>query len=161
MHRVTLATRLAYVLVCLAAVALVSGCSTTHIVIHRQQLDSATLARLNLLLDRVDVEVELRGSATPPALQQPRRARLTARALELAGERDTLAIPLEYVATVRGSHPRSGSRIAVGSVGGLLIGTAVGIFLTPAAPLQIGVAGALCGLTAAALISEQLLLRFE
>ncbi|RMF33678.1 MAG: hypothetical protein D6747_06475 [Chlorobiota bacterium] len=137
------------------------GCSSTHVVIHRQQLDSATLARINLLLDGADVEVELRGSATPPALQQRRRARLTARALELAGERDTLAIPLEYVATVRASHPRSASRIAVGSVGGFLIGTAVGIFLTPAAPLQIGVAGALCGLTAAALISEQLLLRFE
>ncbi|GIV55701.1 MAG: hypothetical protein KatS3mg040_0469 [Candidatus Kapaibacterium sp.] len=161
MHHITLAGKLPYALVCIVAAVLVGGCSTTHVVIHRHQLDSASLARLNVLLEGADVEVELRGGATSPALQQRRRARLTARALELAGERDTLAIPLEYVATVRGSDPRSGSRVAVGSVGGFFIGTALGIFLTPAAPLQIGVLGALCGLTAAALISEQFLLRFE
>lgn len=161
MQHAVLSRRLQYAIVCLAVIAMVCGCSSTRVVIYRQQLDSATLARLNTLLDGVDVEVELRGGATPPALRYCHRARLTTTTLELTGERDTLAVPLEYVATVRGSHPRSGGRLAIGCVGGFLMGTALGMFLTPAAPLQIGVAGALCGLTAAALISEQFLLRFE
>jgi hypothetical protein len=142
-------------------VVTMSGCSMARVVVHRQQLDSARVAQLNALLHDADVEVELRGRATPHTFQERRRARLSITTVELIGERDTFSIPIEYVAIVRGSHPRSGGRLAIGTAGGLLLGTAMGIVLSPAAPLQIGIAGALCGLTAAALLSEQFIIRFE
>ncbi len=149
------------VLLVATTVVTMSGCSMARVVVHRQQLDSARVAQLNALLHSADVEVELRGRATPHTYQERRRARLSTTTLELIGERDTLSIPIEYIAIVRGNHPRSGSRLAIGTAGGYLLGTAMGIFLSPVAPIQIGVAGALCGLTAAALLSEQFIIRFE
>ncbi len=141
---------------------MVASCATERVIIRGHVLDSAALDSLNSLLASADVELVLPGGAVlPPAFRMPRRYVLHNDVLQGIGSRDTVTLPIDYIAELRGSHRRSGSRLLVGAAGGFLVGTAVGIVLAPSAPVAIGIGGLIVGVTAAALSSDRFVIRFD
>ncbi|GIV53647.1 MAG: hypothetical protein KatS3mg039_0165 [Candidatus Kapaibacterium sp.] len=141
---------------------LLSACATERVLVRGRALDRAALDSLNNLLASSEVELHLRGGAAlPPALQVQRRYLLGQDTLIGIGKQDTVVLPLEYVAELRGTHRRSASRLLIGGVGGGLVGTALGLLIAPSAPLAFGIGGMIVGITAAALSSEQIVIRFE
>ncbi|MCX7929808.1 MAG: hypothetical protein N2663_03700 [Chlorobi bacterium] len=137
------------------------GCASVYVLSPGAALDSSAVARFNALLAESDVEVLLRGGATPAALQVQRRYRLTREMLVGIGRHDTVAVPLEYVAQLNGFHKRSPSRLAIGGLSGFLAGTIAGSLAAPAMPLPIGIGGAVLGITVAALSSQRFTIRIE
>lgn len=144
------------------ALAVLTSCATSRVTVAREQLDSSTVRHINIMLADADVELHLRGGVRNSPLLHGRTTFVVAPPSVLAiGERDTVAIPIEYVAELRGSHRRSVSRLVIGGIGGLLAGAVVGIIVAPAAPLPFGIGGAVVGVTAAGLLSQQIVVRFE
>lgn len=139
------------------------GCSgVTTITVQRGQLDSVAVQRLNRLLAEAEVEVELRGGVPqPPSLQNRVRCAVTATHLLAVGRSDTVAVPIEYVARIRGSHPRASARLVVGGVAGCAMGTVAGLLLSSAAPLPLSIGGAAIGLAVAALLSQPVVVDFD
>lgn len=145
-----------------AMIAVLSSCATAHLTVVREQLDSSTTSHINAMLTDADVELLLRGGVRDIPMLRGRTTYVVAPPSLLAiSGRDTVAIPLEYVAELRGSHRRSVSRLVIGGVGGLLVGTAIGIIIVPAAPFSVGIGGAVVGVTTAGLLSQKLIVRFE
>lgn len=144
-----------------ALVVFVLSCGTSLIVVQREHLDSATVRNINHMLAGADVEVELRGGVSDAPLLRGRKAFLLSPPSLLAvGEKDTVAVPIEYIHEVRSSYRTTG-RLAVGTLAGFLVGTAVGLVVTPTALFPIGVGGAVVGLTVGALSSQRSVVRFE
>ncbi len=141
---------------------MMASCATERIIIRNNTLSQAALDSLNDLLASADVELVLRGGAAlPPAFRMPRRYVLHNDVLQGIGSRDTVTLPIDYIAQLRGSHRRSGSRLIVGAAGGFLVGTAVVVVLAPSAPVAIGIGGLIVGMTAAALSSDRFVIRFD
>ncbi|MCS7303177.1 MAG: hypothetical protein NZ606_07075 [Candidatus Kapabacteria bacterium] len=138
------------------------SCSTYRAVVIREHPDSVTVRKVNEALKGVEAEIILRGTVLQaPTVQGRNTVRLAPPWVLAIGPKDTATIPIEYIAEIRGTHPRSEQRILVGAAGGMLSGTAIGIAVAPAAPLVLGLGGALVGVTIGALSSQRVVVEFR
>ncbi|MDW8271728.1 MAG: hypothetical protein RML15_04890 [Bacteroidota bacterium] len=138
------------------------SCSPYRFIVERQQMDSSQVRAINAALENTEVEIILRGTVRQaPTVQGRNTVRLAPPWVLAIGSKDTATIPIEYVAEIRGTQPRSEQRILVGAAGGMLGGTAIGIAIAPAAPLVLGLGGALVGVTIGALSSQRVVVEFR